>query len=192
MFQFVALALGIVLLAAVLTRPVNAQSFGVELHNTLMPAAGGMAGASIARPQDVQSALNGNPASMARFHGTQFGMSGAWAEATYDVMHTGIGALPGIDSYSAKSQAQGAALGNIAVLQDISAMGMPATVGVGLFASSGAGVSFRQVPESNGTSALIQGLAIAAGLGVQVTDRLSAGANLMLGAADTARCLHQR
>ncbi len=33
------------------------QSFGIELHNTMMPASGGMAGASLARPQDVQSAM---------------------------------------------------------------------------------------------------------------------------------------
>ena len=30
----------------------HAQSFGIELHNTLMPAAGGMAGVSLTRPQD--------------------------------------------------------------------------------------------------------------------------------------------
>ena len=38
------------------------QSFGIELLNNMMPASGGMAGASIARPQDVQSAIHGNPA----------------------------------------------------------------------------------------------------------------------------------
>ncbi len=36
-----------------------------------------MAGASIARPQDVPSAVNANPATLAQFLGTQFTMSGA-------------------------------------------------------------------------------------------------------------------
>ena len=31
-----------------------AQSLGIELHNTLMPASGGMGGASLAMPQDPQ------------------------------------------------------------------------------------------------------------------------------------------
>ena len=43
---------------------VRAQSFGIELHNSLMPASGGMAGASLTRPQDLQSAINGNPATL--------------------------------------------------------------------------------------------------------------------------------
>src|SRR6188768_238077 len=52
-----------------------AQTFGVELHNTLMPAAGAMGGASLSRPQDLTSALNGNPATLSNFHGgwTSFG-----------------------------------------------------------------------------------------------------------------------
>ena len=40
----------------------RAQSFGIELHNTLMPASGGMGGTSIAAPQDLLSSINGNPA----------------------------------------------------------------------------------------------------------------------------------
>jgi long-chain fatty acid transport protein len=33
------------------------QTYGVELHNSLMPASGGMAGASYTQPQDLQSAI---------------------------------------------------------------------------------------------------------------------------------------
>ena len=161
---------------------VHAQAFGVELHNTVMPASGAMGGVSIARPQDVQSSLGGNPATMARYYGTQFGLGGVWIEPTYNVAHAG-GVLPNVDAFQAKSNAQGVAAGNIAVLQDYRALGIPATFGVGLLAGSGAGVDFRGVPESNGTSALIQGLAIAAGAGVDVTERLAMGANLQLGSA---------
>ena len=76
-------AAGLILTAG--TRSATAQSFGVELHNTLMPASAGMAGASLALPQDLQSAINGNPATLTQFRGTQFSFGGAWAEATYNV-----------------------------------------------------------------------------------------------------------
>ena len=59
---------------------VRGQTFGVELNNTLMPASGGMAGVSIARPQDLTSAINANPATLTQFKGTQATFSGAWAE----------------------------------------------------------------------------------------------------------------
>ncbi len=63
----------------------SAQAFGVELHATMNPAAGGMAGVSVARPQDVQSAFTGNPATLMQFRGTQFGFGGGWVEPTITV-----------------------------------------------------------------------------------------------------------
>ena len=54
-------------------------------------------------------------------------------------------------------------------------------MGIGLLSGAGAGLSFRGVPESNGTSVTISVLEIAAGLGIELTDRLSAGATLILG-----------
>ena len=56
-------------------RPGHGQAFGVELQASLMPAAGGMGGTGIARPQDVQSALALNPATLAQKKGTQFSLS---------------------------------------------------------------------------------------------------------------------
>ncbi len=70
-------------------RAAEAQTFGVELHNTLMPASGGMAGVSIARPQDLLSGINANPAALTQFKGTQFSFSGAWAEPTMNFTQTG-------------------------------------------------------------------------------------------------------
>ena len=60
-------------------------SFGIELHNTLMPASGGMGGVSIARPQDLTSAMNANPATMTQFRGTQVTFGGGWAAT--DLQH---------------------------------------------------------------------------------------------------------
>ncbi len=161
---------------------VKAQTFGVELHNTLMPASGGMGGASVARPQDLTSAINANPATLTQFEGTQFMFGGGWAEPTYNVSHDG-GLLPGVGNYSAKSGTPGVAGGNIGVTQDFSALGLPATLGIGLVSAGGGGTDFRDVPVSNGTSSELVVLGITNSLGVQLTDRLSAGASLSLGTA---------
>jgi long-chain fatty acid transport protein len=161
-----------------------AQSFGTELHNTLMPASGGMAGTSLARPQDLQSAINANPATLTQFRGTQFSFAGAWSEPTYNLGYDGTnGALNaiGLSPFQAKSGAPGAVLGNIGVTQDLSALGIPATVGVGLMSSSGASAEWRGAPGSNGTTVSFLVLDIVAGAGVDLTDRLAAGASLSLG-----------
>jgi long-chain fatty acid transport protein len=160
----------------------HAQSFGVELFNNLMPASGGMAGTSIASPQDVQSAVYGNPSTMTQYRGTQFAFGGAWVEPTYNlsVAEPGlpfIGIAPFTD---AKSDAQGVAPVNIGVTQDLSAWGMPVTMGLGFMAGSGAGVDFRQVPQSNGTHANFMALDVVSGAGVDLTERLSVGASLLL------------
>ena len=81
-YRFASVLLLFSLLAA---KPVLAQNFGVELFNNVKPASGGMAGTSIATPQDVQSAINGNPSTLTQFHGTQFSFSGAWIEPTYNL-----------------------------------------------------------------------------------------------------------
>src|SRR5438128_1048467 len=57
---------------ALIANSAQAQGFGVESHNTLMPASGGMAGTSIARPQDLTSSMNANAATLTQFKGTQF------------------------------------------------------------------------------------------------------------------------
>lgn len=173
----------LVLCLSALATQAQAQSFGIELHNSLMPASGGMAGVSIARPQDLQSAINGNPATLRQFRGTQFSFGGGWAEATYRITQLDPLPLVGVTPFSAKSGTPGAAGGNIGVTQDFGALGLPATVGIGFLSNAGAGVDFRIVPESNGTSAQYVALDITAGVGVDLTDRLSAGGALTLGSS---------
>ncbi|MFN0020713.1 MAG: OmpP1/FadL family transporter [Pirellulaceae bacterium] len=162
------------------------QTFGVEAHNTLMPASGGMAGASIARPQDLTSAINGNPASITQFRGTQFLFGGAWSEPTFNLNQTApipIVGPPLIDPFSAKSTAPGAPMGNIGVTQEMSAYGMPVTVGMGFISTSGGFVDFRNVPESHGTNTGLAVFSMPVTLGIQVTDRLSVGASGAMGIA---------
>jgi hypothetical protein len=75
-----------------------------------------MGGASIALPQDLTSAINGNPATLTQFYGTQFIFGGAWAKPTYNLAHL-QGALPTLGTFSAKSEAQGELMGNIGITQ---------------------------------------------------------------------------
>lgn len=172
--------------AAALPADAWAQSFGVELNNTLMPASGAMAGVSIAQPQDLTSSLNGNPATLTQFSGTQFTFGGAWAEPTYNLTQTSnipfIGP-PLIEPFSAKSTAPGIPVGNIGVTQDLSELGMPVTFGIGFVVSAGGFVDFRNVPESGGTNAAMSVFSLPLSAAVDVTDRLTVGATLSMGIA---------
>src|SRR5262245_50952842 len=100
----------VVLCAAMAAQVARAQSFGVELRNTLMPASGGMAGTSIARPQDLVSGINANPATLTQFHGTQFTVGGSWAEATFNINQTGNAPIVGVSPFSAKSGTPGSVI----------------------------------------------------------------------------------
>jgi long-chain fatty acid transport protein len=168
------------------SRNANAQSFGVELQNTLMPAAGGMGGVSIAQPQDLTSAINGNPASLTQFRGTQFLFGAAWAEPTFNLTQTSnipIVGPPLIEPFSGKSTAPGTPLGNIGVTQDLSELGMPATLGIGFVTTAGGFVDFRDVPNSNGTNTGQTIFNLPVMLGFDINERLSVGAGMSLGIA---------
>jgi long-chain fatty acid transport protein len=163
---------------------LHAQTFGVELHNTMMPASGGMAGASLTRPQDVPSALAGNPATLSDFKGCQFAFSGGWAEPTYNASYNGtVPALNllGLTPFNAKSQTQGSSVFNVAMTQGLDAWGLPVTMGLGLITGSGLGTDFRAVPGSGGVSTEYLVLNGTSGVGVALTDRLSAGAGVQVG-----------
>jgi long-chain fatty acid transport protein len=90
---------------------------------------------------------------------------------------------PLIEPYSAKSTAQGAALGNIGVTQDLEMMGLPATFGLGFISTSGGFVDFRHVPESHGTNTGMAIFSLPMALGVDMTEHWSLGANLAMGIA---------
>ena len=168
----------------------HAQAFGVDLHATMLPASGGMAGASIARPQDLQSALAGNPATLTQFQGTQFSFGGGWVEPTVKIDNDATLPIMEVVPFSHRSGTPGTALGNIGITQDYSAFGLPVTMGLGLLAASGLGVDYRdavgdmdETNAANGTSTLLQALDIGLGAGVQLTDRLSVGAEMVVTAA---------
>lgn len=169
-------------LSLVCDRAAFAQSFGIELHNTLMPASGGMGGTSLARPQDLMSAINGNPATLSQFSGTNFEFGGAWVGPTFNLEQTG-NVVPDVTPFAAKSGTPGVAAPNIGVTQDLSAQGLPVRLGLGLVSTAGGGVDFRDVPASNGTSSDLLVLNFVGGMSVDLTERLSAGLALSVGNA---------
>jgi long-chain fatty acid transport protein len=69
---------------------------------------------------------------------------------------------------------------NIGISQDLNAWGMPVTMGLGFMAGSGSGVDFRHVQQLNGTNAAFLALDVVTGAGIDLTERLSAGASVLL------------
>ncbi len=165
------------------TRAAHAQTFGVELHNNLMPAAGAMGGVSIARPQDLTSSINANPATLTQFAGTQVMFGAAWTEPTFNMTQEQALPLLDVNLFSAKSTAPGVPVGNIGVTQELCELGLPATFALGFVTTSGAFADFRHVPQSNGTNTALTIFSLPVALGVELTDRLSGGASLALGIA---------
>lgn len=142
-----------------------------------------MAGVSIALPQDVPAAVFGNPATLAQFRGTQFTLGGAWVEGYPTVTRHGF--LDPQENFSATSRTQGFVTPQIAVAQDLRALGVPGTLGLGLAGTSGLGAEYRgKAPAGsvvNDFSAEYMVLGLNAGAGLELTERLSAGATMTLG-----------
>ena len=176
--------LGVVIVIAVAAHAGRArgQGYGSDLQNVMAPASGGMAGVSIARPQDVPSAIFGNPATLAQFQGTQFTLGGGWVEGYPTVTNDGVG--NGGVPFSATSRTQGAAATEIGVAQDLRALGLAGTLGLGIAGLSGGGAEYLgDVPGSfiNNDSGQYLVLGINLGAGFQLTDQLSVGATMTLG-----------
>jgi long-chain fatty acid transport protein len=174
------------LIVAAQSQVARGQGYGSDTQNLLTPAAGGMAGVSLALPQDVPAAIFGNPATLTQFHGTQFTMGGAWVEG-YPTIATNTlqpGGQPGAP-YSVTSRTQGFAGSDIGVVQDLRPLGLPGTYGVGLAGLSGLGDEYRNLAPAGSflntlsNEYLVLGVNMAAGF--EVTDQLSVGAALTLG-----------
>jgi long-chain fatty acid transport protein len=159
------------------------QGYGTDTQNVLTPAAGGMAGVSIALPQDVPAAVFGNPATLAQFHGTQYTMGGAWVEGYPTV--TRHNALVPEDNFSVTSGTQGFVIPNLAVAQDLRGLGLPGAFGLGLSGTSGLGAEYRGLAPAgsfvNNFSTEYMVLGLNAGAGFELTDKLSVGATMTLG-----------
>jgi long-chain fatty acid transport protein len=175
----------VVIFLSTLGQIARGQGYGSDTQNVLTPAAGGMAGVSVAEPQDAPAAIFGNPATLTQFHGTQFTLGGAWVEGYPTVSNNG--SLNNGDPFSVTSRTQGFAIPAVAATQDLRPVGVPGAFGLGLSGLSGLGAEYRgRAPEDsflNSVSSEYMVLGINAALGLELTERLSAGAALTLGTA---------
>jgi long-chain fatty acid transport protein len=166
-----------------LPQTARGQGYGTDTQNVLTPASGGMAGVSLAEPQDVPAAIFGNPATLTQFHGTQFTLGGAWVEGYPTV--TNNGSLNNGVPFSVTSRTQGFAAPEIGVIQDLRAVGLPGAFGLGFGSLSGLGAEYRgRAPDGsflNNVSSEYVVLGVNAAMGIELSDRLSAGAALTLG-----------
>ncbi len=176
------------------TSAVHAGPYGYDLHNTLAPASAGMAGTSIARPQDNVSATFGNPATLSEFKGTEFTFGATFYMPEVTVEHDG--SVTG-GAFRQKSGTDIFPVPEIAVTQDLSGLNIPGTLGLGLTATSGIGSEFRQSPESLGAGAEFIIFGVNAGAGFEVTENLNLGisatisfAQLDFGLASTSAETH--
>jgi len=179
----VRLTRGIAALVVVLASAGSAaaQTYGIDFRNTLMPASGGMAGTSVAAPQDFLSAINANPAALTQYKGTHFTIGGAFAEVTVDLEQKAAVPLLGVAAFSAKSSTPGAIVPAIGVAQEVDGLPLPTTVGLAVLGAAGGGSSYVQVPASNATASYLLLLEFAPSVAVELTERLSIGATMFIG-----------
>ena len=120
-----------------------------------MPASGGMAGTSVAAPQDFISAINGNAAALTQYEGTHFTIGGAFVGPTARLSQADPIPLLGVQPFSQKSETPGAVVPAIGVSQELDGFALPTTVGIAVLGAAGSGSSYVQDPASNGTSSYL-------------------------------------
>ena len=178
--QRILILAGTVWLAASAGR-ASAQTYGIDFRNTLMPASGGMAGTSVAAPQDFISAINGNAAALTQYEGTHFTIGGGFVGPTARLSQAAPIPLLGVQPFSEKSETPGAVVPAIGVSQELDGFALPTTVGIAVLGAAGGGSSYVQNPASNGTSAYLLFLEFAPSVAVALTERLSVGATMFIG-----------
>lgn len=159
----------------------SAQTYGIDFRNTLMPASGGMAGTSVAAPQDFISAINGNAAALTQYEGTHFTIGGAFVGPTARLSQADPIPLLGVQPFSQKSETPGAVVPAIGVSQELDGFALPTTVGIAVLGAAGSGSSYVQDPASNGTSSYLLLLEFAPSVAVALTERFSVGATIFIG-----------
>jgi len=173
---------------------------GFDLHNVLNGASASFAGTSIAHVEDPVSAVFGNPATLTTYYGgTNFafgatfympratmvhdGSAGfATAEAAALVDITGGAHGNGMSDYefNSTSKADIYAVPAVAVTQDLSGLGIPVVLGVGVTATSGIGVDYKHTSNSLGAAAELINLGVNAGIGMKMSDTLDVGVSMTI------------
>jgi len=168
---------------------------GFDLHNVFHGASASMAGTSIAHVEDPVSAVFGNPATLTTYYGGTNFMFGATfympratmyhdgsagyavteAAALVNITAGALGATPLSYGFQATSKADVYAVPTIAVTQDLTGLGIPVVLGVGVSATSGIGVDYKHAPNSLGAAAELINLGVNAGIGMSLSPNLDVG-----------------
>jgi long-chain fatty acid transport protein len=164
---------------------------GFDLHNVLHGASASMAGTSIAHVEDPVSAVFGNPATLTTYYGgTNFMFGATFYMPRATMIHDGsataaVSGYTGFDtlveadnsintathgaadySYNSTSKADVYAVPTVAVTQDLSGLGIPVVLGVGVSATSGIGVDYKHNSNTLGAAAELINLGVNAGVGM--------------------------
>ena len=171
--------------SALAARSAWAQSYGVELNNTLTPASGGMAGTSIAAPQDMLSGHQCQRGRPSRNITARNSPSEAhWAGYTFDLIRPAT--LPRLAHPLSRrfrpSRKRRGAVRISASSQEMNAFGLPVTLGLGSRLASG---RFRHQLSPAAAEQRYVNLSLIVWIlppdWCQLTDRLSVGSTLFIG-----------
>jgi len=176
---------------------------GFDLHNVLNGASASFAGTSIAHTEDPVSAVFGNPATLTQYYGgTNFAFGATFYMPRVQMVHDGSAgyatgeAAASVDidggaagrgnadsggySFDARSKADVYAVPAVAVTQDLSGLGIPVVLGVGVTATNGIGVDYKHSPNSLGAAAELINLGVNAGIGMKMSDTLDVGVSMTI------------
>jgi long-chain fatty acid transport protein len=164
-------------------------------------ASASFAGTSIAHVEDPVSAVFGNPATLTTYYGGTNFMFGATfympratmqhdGSAGYavneavglvdiDVGAAGASSLADYE-FNSTSKADVYAVPTVAVTQDLSGLGIPVVLGVGVSATSGIGVDYKHTSNSLGAAAELINLGVNAGIGMKMSDTLDVGVSMTI------------
>jgi len=184
----------------------NPGPHGFDLHNVLNGASASFAGTSIAHTEDPVSAVFGNPATLAQyFGGTHFMFGATFYMPRAQMVHGGSAGYAvgeaasllnrmnaagvqnggngnGVAAYmfDSRSGADIYAVPQVAVTQDLSGLGIPVVLGVGVTATNGIGVDYKHSSNSIGAAAELINLGVNAGIGMKMSDTLDVGVSMTI------------
>ena len=158
-----------------------ALNTGTDMNLAYKPASGGMGGAGYARPQDVSSAIFGNPATLTQMKGFNGSLAASLMSPDTNVTHTN-----GAFSNKSSSTADNYVIPDFALGQEI----MPGTVmGFGVEVDAGLGGDYRTNPVTAGPGGaiklplVVELLSFNANLALakEITPQLSVGGAVTIG-----------
>ena len=106
------------------------------------------------------------------------------APALYELTNNGTQATQGNAgtsfNFDARSGSDIYAVPQVAVTQDLSGLGIPVVLGVGVTATNGIGVDYKHVSNSIGAAAELINLGVNAGIGMKMSDTLDVGVSMTI------------